>query len=86
MAAHYLIQNSTSNKAKREQLSLKYQVLAPETAFVGVVEGEDETIELIEYDENRAAVDVKAHTRDWDSFGSSFEQAEEVDEEIHWSD
>ena len=45
MAAHYLIQNSTSNKAKREQLSLKYQVLAPETAFVGVVEGEDETIE-----------------------------------------
>lgn len=36
MAARILVKK-TEEPAKREAISLKYQVLAPETAFVGVV-------------------------------------------------
>lgn len=44
MAARALILKS-NDAEEREKISLKYQVLAPETAFVGVVKENDKIIE-----------------------------------------
>lgn len=51
MAARHLVKK-TSNSTQREAISLKYQVLSPETAFIGVVkeDGKDETVIPIEVD------------------------------------
>ena len=50
MAARNLV-TRTKDSAKREKISLRYQVLAPETAFVGVVREEgkltNETIKVV---------------------------------------
>jgi len=50
MAARHLV-TRTKDSAKREKISLRYQVLAPETAFVGVVREEgrlvNETVEVV---------------------------------------
>lgn len=47
MSAKHLIKNTTDT-SEREKLSLKYQVLSPETAFVGVIKKEGEQEELLE--------------------------------------
>lgn len=44
LAARHLVKTSTES-SKREKISLKYQVLSPETAFVGVVKEDGEITE-----------------------------------------
>lgn len=52
MAARYLVKKEKNSK-QREDISLKYQVLSPETAFVGVVkeDGKNDTIVKLVEDE-----------------------------------
>jgi hypothetical protein len=68
MAAHHLIKNTIEGKTdskKREKLSLKYQVLAPETAFVGVVREEGRIVdEVVEVEVRREAVVRKVEEKE----------------------
>lgn len=46
MAARSLVKK-TSDKDEREKIALKYQVLSPETAFIGVIEEDGQVTDKV---------------------------------------
>lgn len=56
------------DKKTREKLSVKYQVLAPETAMVGVLKRIDKPIEIIKI---WSTVEKKEEIEEYDTWGST---------------